>query len=71
MHHPSLDQLLLSDTDLECARKQVQEMAYFKWLDCGCPENRACDFWNEAELEWIEYYYVPDRYQQVGLADST
>ena len=37
-------------------------MAYFKWQDAGSPDEDPIKFWREAELEWIEYYYVPDRY---------
>jgi hypothetical protein len=59
---PCLDLLWLTDGELKAARKQVQEMAYFKWRAAGCPTENALMFWREAELEWIEYYYVPDRY---------
>ena len=58
---PCLDSLLLTEDELKAARKQVQGMAYFKWQAAGCPEDDALTFWLEAELEWIEYYYVPDR----------
>ena len=61
MHTRSLDTLLLTDDALQAARKQVEEAAYFKWRRAGSPENNALTFWNEAELEWIEYFYVPDR----------
>ena len=58
-----LDSLLLTEDKLKAARKQVQEMAYYKWQAAGCPEDDtlALTFWREAEIEWIEYYYVPDR----------
>ena len=59
--HPCLDSLILTDEELKAARKHVQEMAYFKWKAAECPEDDALRFWLEAELEWIEYYYVPDR----------
>ncbi len=60
---PSLDLLLLTEDELKAAKKQVREIAYFKWQAAGCPEDDALTFWLEAELEWIDYYYVPDRYQ--------
>ena len=56
-----LDLLLLTADELDAARKQVQKMAYFKWQAAGCPNDDALTFWREAELEWIEYFYVPDR----------
>ena len=67
MHTPALDTLLLTDDELQAARKQVKEAAYFKWKHAGCPENSALADWNEAELEWIEYFYVPDRDCQADL----
>ena len=62
MQQPCLDDLLLTDSELSAARQQVQELAYFKWQAAGCPDHAADDFWRQAELEWIEYDYVPDRY---------
>ena len=58
-----LDTLLLTEKELRAARSQVQELAYLKWEAAGRPpdESRSEEFWQEAELEWIEYYYVPDR----------
>lgn len=68
---PSLDTLQLTESELEVAKQQVQEMAYFKWQAAGCPEDDGTDFWSEAELEWIEYYYVPDReFSQTSTATS-
>ena len=58
---PCLESLLLTEDELKAARKHVREIAYFKWQDAGSPEDDALTFWQEAELEWIEYYYVPDR----------
>ena len=58
---PQLDQLLLTEEELESARSQVRDMAYRKWQESGCPENESLKYWQEAEREWIEYYYVPDR----------
>ena len=61
MEQPSLDSLLLNEDELQEARRQVQEMAYYKWQHAGCPDGQDLRFWLEAELEWVEYYYVPDR----------
>ena len=61
MEQPSLDSLLLNEDELQEARRQVQEMAYYKWQHAGCPVGQELRFWLEAELEWVEYYYVPDR----------
>jgi hypothetical protein len=61
-----LDLLLLTDDELKAARKQVQEMSYFKWQAAGCPQDDSLKFWREAELEWIEFYYVPVRYPIAG-----
>ena len=58
---PCLDSLLLTADELAAAKQLVREMAYCKWKAAGCPENESLKFWREAELEWIEYYYVPDR----------
>jgi len=57
-----LELLLLTKAELEAAREKVQEMAYLKWEEAGCPEGTDSDrFWQAAEQEWIQYHYVPDR----------
>lgn len=58
-----LELLLLTEAELQAAREKVQEMAYQKWQEAGRPEDEALaeTFWNEAEREWIQYYYVPKR----------
>ena len=61
MHIPSLDRLFLTEAELQIARGQIQEMAYYKWQNAGSPVGDADRFWSEAELEWIEYCYVPHR----------
>lgn len=60
--HPCLDSLILTEQELQTARSQVQEMAYRKWQEAGCPEDAAQRFWLEAEREWMEQFYVPHRY---------
>ena len=61
-----LDLLQLTDNELMTAKQQVRESAYFKWKAAGCPEGDSLRFWLEAELEWVEYCYVPDRYRADG-----
>ena len=61
MRQPSLEDLLLTPVELELARQQIQEMAYLKWEKAGRPDEGSDKFWNEAELEWVEYFYVPHR----------
>ena len=58
---PTLDSLLLTEDELSTAREQVREMAYYKWLNAGSPDNTSMANWTAAELEWIEYFYVPHR----------
>lgn len=60
----SLDTLLLTPEELSLARHAIAEKAYLKWLDAGQPSGRSDVFWKQAELEWIEYCYVPDRFPQ-------
>ena len=61
MPQPTLDTLLLTDEERRAAKVQVEQMAYFRWQDAGCPQDDALRFWCEAELEWMEYFYVPHR----------
>lgn len=62
-NEPQLESLLLSEAGLQAAREKVQELAYLKWQEAGCPEDEALSesFWKEAEQEWILYHYVPGR----------
>lgn len=59
---PCLDTLALTEDGQEAAKQAIREWAYFKWQAAGCPAEGALDFWLEAEFEWMEYCYVPDRY---------
>jgi hypothetical protein len=59
----TLDNVELTEHETSVAREEVRRLAYFKWQEAGCPG--AADplsFWCDAEREWIEFYYVPDRY---------
>lgn len=53
--------LEMSEARREEARQEIQKMAYFKWVDAGCPECDPLKYWREAELQWIGSEYVPDR----------
>ena len=59
---PCLDTLVLTEDEQEAAKQTIRESAYSRWQTAGCPEDGALSFWLEAEFEWIEYSYVPDRY---------
>ena len=62
MYTPDLETLYLTEEELATAKKEVEKIAFCKWQRAGCPEDGKHDFWGEAQLEWIEYQYVPDRY---------
>jgi hypothetical protein len=62
MQNPRLNSLRLSEPQMRAAKLEIQVLAYCKWKEAGCPEKRSLDFWLEAETEWIEYRYVPQRY---------
>jgi len=63
----NLETLELTEEELKLAREQVRHMAYRKWQEAGCPSRDPLSFWKEAELEWIEYEYVPDRTLMDGV----
>jgi hypothetical protein len=59
----SLDTLELTEEEARAAREEVRRLAYLKWEQAGCPHLAdSLQFWCEAEQEWIDFYYVPDRY---------
>lgn len=37
-------------------KKDIEKIAYFKWIDAGRPEGRSEEFWNQA----VEQYYYAD-----------
>lgn len=57
----TLDTLELTPAGLESSRDVVRRMAYFNWLNAGCPDGQQLDSWLLAEREWIEHCYVPSR----------
>ena len=57
----NLELLELTQEELKMAREQVRRMAFLRWQEAGCPPGDSFCFWKDAELEWIEYRYVPDR----------
>lgn len=60
----NLDSLILTREELNIARSQVEEMAYYRWLYAGCPAGEDLRFWLEAELEWVGYRYCPHRFAE-------
>ncbi len=57
----TLESLAMNPETLQSARDVVERMAYFHWLDAGCPGDQALDCWLAAERDWIERFYVPSR----------
>jgi hypothetical protein len=57
----NLESLDLDPEKLEWAREEVRKLAHEKWIQAGQPLESDLDFWLEAEREWIERIYVPDR----------
>ncbi|MCA9267515.1 MAG: DUF2934 domain-containing protein [Planctomycetales bacterium] len=66
---PSLDSLPLSACGLETAKEQIRKLAYAKWQAAGCPAEHDDGFWQAAEREWIEFHYVPERFDN-GACDN-
>jgi hypothetical protein len=57
----ALETLDLTPEELTSSKDAVQRMAYFDWIDAGCPESGELEFWLKAEHRWIEHNYVPHR----------
>ncbi len=57
----TLETLEMTFQELESCKDAVRKMAYFNWLDAGCPESGQLEFWLKAQREWIERNYVPHR----------
>lgn len=57
----TLESLELTAEEMDASKEAVQKMAYFKWLDAGCPDGGQLEFWLYAEREWIGHNYVPHR----------
>jgi hypothetical protein len=57
----TLETLEMTPEQLKSSHDAVQKMAYFNWLDAGCPDGGQLEFWLKAEREWIERDYVPNR----------
>ena len=63
-----LNSLVLTKEHLQAARQQIEQLAYFKWQQAGCPEGADVEYWLEAEREWIQYQYTPDRYPKTSTS---
>jgi hypothetical protein len=57
----TLASLEIPSEKLPICQDEIRKLAYFKWLEAGCPQGQDADFWKSAEHEWIEFQYVPDR----------
>ena len=57
----TLETLELTPEELNSSKDVARKMAYFNWLDAGCPEGGQLELWLKAERQWIEQSYVPDR----------
>jgi hypothetical protein len=57
----TLETLELAPEELNSSKDAVRKMAYSSWLEAGCPEGGQLEFWLNAERQWIEQSYVPDR----------
>jgi len=57
----TLETLELTPEELQRAREAVQKLAYFLWLEAGCPSGCDRELWVRAEQDWIAHSYVPDR----------
>lgn len=33
--------------------QRIRELAYYKWIDAGCPSNKDLDFWLSAEADYL------------------
>ena len=67
----SLDALVLTDSARNLARREIETLAYAKWEQAGRPDGTDMRFWLEAESEWIEYRYVPQRYPKASPCNKT
>lgn len=57
----TIESLELTEERRRLAREEIQRMAYFAWERAGRPDGSHDGFWREAEGEWIQFHYVPDR----------
>ena len=63
MSTTTLNMLELTEEEVKMAREEVQRLAYLKWKKAGSPlVADPLQFWCDAEQEWIDFYYVPNRY---------
>jgi hypothetical protein len=56
-----LETLEMTPQELVSCKDIVHRMAYFRWLDAGCPDRGQLEFWLDAQREWIARNYVPHR----------
>lgn len=51
----TIDYTNISEYNSFPVEKELNESAYFKWLEAGCPEGRDIEFWCAAEREMFGY----------------
>ena len=71
----TLDSLELTPAELEACHDAIRKQAYCHWLDAGSPPGDGAEFWLQAERQWIEHCYVPNRQfdgsrPQTAVADA-
>ncbi len=57
----TLETLELNVEQYRNTKDAVRRMAHSKWIEAGRPDGDKEEYWLEAEREWIERCYVPDR----------
>ncbi len=55
----TIHDLEMTSEEFAFSENAIKKSAYFKWNAAGSPNDRALEFWLEAEREWIEGYYPP------------
>jgi hypothetical protein len=66
----TLESLQLDEAQLQACKEAVRKLAYFKWLEAGCPQHSELEFWVQAERDWIAHCYVPRRAPEQSHAES-
>ena len=57
----TLETLELRPEQYHASKSAIRRMAHAKWMEAGQPQGAQFDYWLQAEREWIEHCYVPDR----------
>jgi len=57
----TLETLELRPEQYHASKEAIRRMAHAKWVEAGQPQGTQFEYWLQAEREWIEHCYVPDR----------